>query len=850
MEENSNNEKYSEETNGKVITVSELFENWFLDYASYVILERAIPHINDGLKPVQRRILHAMKELDDGRYNKVANIIGHTMQYHPHGDASIGEALVQLGQKGLLIDTQGNWGNIYTGDSAAAPRYIEARLSKFALEVAFNPKTTQWKPSYDGRKKEPIHLPVKFPLLLAQGVEGIAVGLSTKILPHNFNELIDAAIAYLKGENFQLYPDFPTGGLIDVSKYNDGQRGGKLRIRAKIEKYDKRTIIITEIPYGETTGSIIESILAANEKGKLKIKKIEDKTAENVKIIIHLPSDISPDHAIDALYAFTKCEISISPNACVIDEDKPRFLSVSQLLKRSVDNTVNLLKQELQIRLSELNEQLFFSSLEKIFIENRIYLRIEKCETFEQIIQTIDEGLKPFKKQFIREITTDDIIKLTEIKIKRISKYDSFKAEEKIRKLNEEIKQIKYNLNNIIPYTIDYFLRLKEKYGKDKNRKTRITNFDQIEAKKVAVANKKLFVNYKDGFIGTDLKGDNVEYIADCSELDDVIVFLRDGTYLITKVAPKTFVGQNIIYANVFKNNDKRTIYNVAYLDGKTGYTFVKRFAVYSVLRDKKYNLTQGAPYSKILYFSANPNAEAEKVIVKLKPKPRLKRRIFEFDFAQLAIKNRNAKGNILTKHPVYKIELKEKGESTLGGIKIWFDPKTQRLKDTEAEVFLGEFTQNDKILTILSDGRYYVFNPDFKHHFEGEVKKVEKFNPQKIYNVIYYNAEMQAFYLKRFTFEEVSKPTSFIGEHPHSYLVDITDYENPLIKITFGGKDAKRQSEIIEAQEHIKIKSVEAKGKKLSNYQVDKAEFIIPQQQDDDIPFEVIMPNGSKMEL
>ncbi len=851
----------------KIISVSNLFEDWFLDYASYVILERAVPHINDGLKPVQRRILHAMKELDDGRYNKVANIIGHTMQYHPHGDASIGEALVQLGQKDLLIDTQGNWGNIYTGDSAAAPRYIEARLSKFALDVVFNPKITKWKPSYDGRKKEPIHLPVKFPLLLVQGVEGIAVGLATKILPHNFNEVIDAAIKYLKNEDFELYPDFPTGGIIDVSKYNDGLRGGKIKVRARIEKTEKRTLTITEIPYGETTSSLIDSILAANEKGKIKIKKIEDKTASDVKIVIYLPSDISQDQAIDALYAFTKCQITISPNACVIDEDQPKFLSVKEILRRSVDNTLNLLKQELEIRLSELQEALFFSSLEKIFIEKRIYRKIEECTTFEEIIETIDKGLEPYKKHLLRPVTRDDIIRLTEIKIKRISKYDSFKADEHIKNLEEQIAEVKYNLEHIVEYTIKHFERLKEKYGKGRERKSEIRNLDDIEAKRVAVANKKLYVNYKEGFAGTDLKGEGVEFVTECSDLDDIIVFRKDGTYFITRVQPKIFIGQKVIYVNVFRKNDTRTVYNVAYRDGKTGYTFVKRFNITSLLRDKEYNLTQGHQYSSILYFSVTQNGESEKILVKLKPRPRLKKRTFEFDFSTISIKSRNAKGNILTKHPVYKIELLEKTQGEKIGIKVWFDPETQRLKDTEAEIFVGEFYDDEKILVVLNDGRYYFVSPtEFSHHFEGEVKLLQKFDPEKIYNVIYFNGEQGYFYLKRFKFEETTKIQSFIPEDGKSYLVEITDFENPFVKIIFGGKYKSKPPEILLADEHIKVKSVEAKGKRLTDLPTEKIEFIIPEEEqdtsgntesdtntgdeDDEIPMEVNLPNGSKLEL
>jgi topoisomerase-4 subunit A len=868
--ENLNKKDYEQKT----LSVTGLYKNWFLDYASYVILERAVPHINDGLKPVQRRILHAMKRLDDGRYNKVANIIGYTMQYHPHGDASIGDALVQLGQKDLLIDTQGNWGNTLTGDSAAAPRYIEARLSKFALEVLFNPKTTQWKLSYDGRNKEPIHLPAKFPLLLAQGVEGIAVGLASKILPHNFIELIDASIAYLKKQDFVLYPDFPSGGLIDVSKYNNGLRGGKIKVRAKIEKTDNKTLTITELPFGKTTSSLIDSIISANEKGKIKIKKIEDKTSDTVKIIIRLANDISPDQAIDALYAFTDCEISISPNATVIDQDKPKFLSVEEILKRSTDNTLNLLKKELEIEISELNESLFFASLEKIFIENKIYQAIEDCTTFEQIIQTIDKGLEPFKKQLIREVTRDDIIKLTEIKIKRISKYDSFKADEYIKNLLEKIEKAQYNLNNIVDYTIKYFIHLKEKFGKGKERKTQIRNFDEIIAAQVAVANKKLYVNFKEGFAGTDLK--DGEYLTDCSEFDEVIAFLKDGTYFVTKVSEKFFIGSKILHIDIFRKNDNRTTYNVAYLDGKTGYSYVKRFTVNSIIKDKKYNLTQGHKYSQVLYFSANPNAEAETVIVKLKPKPRLKKLKFEFDFSTLGIRNRGAKGNLLTKHLVHKISIKEKGESTIGGQKIWFDKKTFKLKNSETDLFLGEFDTNDQILAVCQNGSYRITSIELTNHYEPDTIYIGKYNPDKTFNAIYFNAEQGFIYLKRFTFDNSQIKQSFIGENNDSYLIAFSEYENPLIEIIFGGKDKNKEAKIIEAQEFISVKSVNARGKRLTTYQTKSIKFIIPQtdneqsaqnQVEDEnkeqshennkntdseniIDFEVTMPNGKKINL
>lgn len=851
-----------------VLSVSGMYKNWFLDYASYVILERAVPHVNDGLKPVQRRILHAMKRLDDGRYNKVANIIGYTMQYHPHGDASIGDALVQLGQKELLIDTQGNWGNTLTGDSAAAPRYIEARLSKFALEVAFNPKTTQWKMSYDGRNKEPINLPMKFPLLLAQGVEGIAVGLASKILPHNFVELINASIAYLKKEKFILYPDFPSGGLVDVSKYNNGLRGGKVRVRAKIEKEDKKTLIITELPFGKTTSSLIDSILSANDKGKIKIKKIEDKTSDEVKIIVHLnTNDLSPDQAIDALYAFTDCEISISPNSTVIDEEKPKFLGVSEILKRSTDNTLRLLKTELQIKINELNEALFYSSLEKIFIEERIYRDIEESTTFEGIIETIDKGLEPFKKKFIREVTRDDIIRLTEIKIKRISKYDSFKADEQIKDLHEQIKATQHDLDHIVDYTIAYYKNLLEKFGKGRERKTEIRNFDDIIAAQVAVANKKLYVNYKDGFAGTDLK--DGEFLKDCSEFDDIIVFLQDGTYFVTNVSEKFFVGQNILHINIFLKNDKRTTYNVIYFDGKTGYSYVKRFAVSSIIKDKKYDVTQGAKYSKVLYFTANSNAEAEIVTVRHKPKARLKKKKFEFDFSSIGIRNRNAKGNLLTKHLIHKITLSEEGESTIGGRKIWFDTSTYRLKYEETDKFLGEFFDNDKVLVACKKGTYRLTTTELTNHYEPETIYIGKYNQDKIFNAIYYNGEQKYFYLKRFTFDEVSSEQAFISEDGESYLVDITDFEKPFIEVIFGGADKGKEAKIIDSDEFIAVKSVSAKGKRITEDETKSIKFIIPEikeeiddADDDDgdndtddifggkIDFEVTMPDGKKLNL
>ena len=866
-----NLEEIQESDEAKVLSVSGMYKNWFLDYASYVILERAVPHLNDGLKPVQRRILHAMKRLDDGRFNKVANIIGYTMQYHPHGDASIGDALVQLGQKELLIETQGNWGNTHTGDSAAAPRYIEARLSKFALEVVFNAKTTDWKLSYDGRNNEPINLPVKFPLLLTQGVEGIAVGLASKILPHNFIELIDASIAYLKKEEFVLFPDFLGGGLVDVSKYNDGLRGGKIKVRAKIEKTDKKTLTITELPFGKTTTSIIDSILSANDKGKIKIKKIQDNTSEFVKIIVHLNSDLSLDQAIDALYAFTDCEISISPNSTVIHNDKPMFLTVTEMLKASTDRTLGLLKLELEIEIAELNESLFYSSLEKIFIENKIYLAIEECTTFDQIIEVIDLGLEPFKPLLIREVTRDDIIRLTEIKIKRISKYDAFKADELIKNLNEKIKKAKHNLKHIVQYTIDWFIHIKDKYGKGRERKTEIRSFDEIIATRVAVANKKLYVNYADGFAGTDLK--NAEFLCDCSDIDNVIVFLRSGEYFVTKVSDKFFIGQDVLHIAIFRKNDKRTTYNVAYMDGKTGYSYVKRFTVTSIIKEKKYNLTMGAKYSKVQHFSVNPNAEAEIVRVQHKPKARLKKRKFDFDFGELTIRNRTSKGNLLTKHLIHKITVKEKGESTIGGIKRWFDPATLRLKNSEVGKYLGEFDEDEKIIAVVKKGSYRLTSFDLNNHYEPETIHIEKYNPEKIYNVIYFNAEQGYMYLKRFNFDNTSTEQSFIGDEEGSYLVEFTDTEKPQIELIFGGDDANKEPKIINAEEFISVKSVGAKGKRLSTDIIESAKFIIPEKKSDDdgnnndnpevekketnkkedaskIDFEITMPDGKQINL
>ncbi len=830
MNENIQDESFSaeqaEELNGDhynpsdhVTRLSGMYQDWFLDYASYVILERAVPHLYDGLKPVQRRILHSMRSLDDGRFNKVANIIGHTMQYHPHGDASIGDALVQLGQKDLLVDTQGNWGNIFTGDSAAASRYIEARLTKFALEVVFNPKTTVWKASYDGRNKEPVTLPVKYPLLLAQGVEGIAVGLASKILPHNFNELIDASISILEGNPFTLYPDFPTGGLADFSRYNDGLRGGMVKIRAKITKIDKKTLAITELPYGKTTTALIESIIRANEKGKIKIRKIDDNTAQNVEILVHLAPGISPDKTIDALYAFTDCEIPISPNSCVIDESKPRFIGVSEILRISTDKTVELLKKEQEIKLSELEDDWHISSLEKIFIENELYEHIKQCKTENEILSTIDKSLEPFKSRLTREVTTDDLIRLSMIPIKRISKYSAFKADEHIKNIEDEIKRVKTNIRNIIPFTVKYFKRIKEKYGKGKERKTEIRNFDTIEATKVVVANEKLYVNRTEGFIGTSLRKD--EFVCDCSDIDDIIVIRRDGTYQITKVTEKSFVGKDIMHVSVFKKNDARTIYNIVYRDGKTGVTYMKRCAITGLTRDKEYNLTRGTPGSKILYLSINPNGEAEVIKVILKPRPRLRNQVIEKDFGEMAIKGKSSMGNIVTKYGISKVALKEKGGSTLGGRKIWFDEDVFRLNHDARGKYLGEFKDEDKLLVITKSGTFRTTSFDLSNHFEDDLILIEKMNPDKIFSAVYFDAAQNYYYIKRFNPEFSEKAVSFIGDGEGSKLIRITEVDYPRFEIEFGGRNKNRTNEIIEVAEFIGIKSYKAKGKRLSNYEV-----------------------------
>jgi topoisomerase-4 subunit A len=807
-----------------------MYQNWFLDYASYVILERAVPHINDGLKPVQRRILHSMKRMDDGRYNKVANIVGHTMQFHPHGDASIGDALVQLGQKDLLVDCQGNWGNILTGDGAAAPRYIEARLSKFALDVVFNPKTTEWKLSYDGRNKEPITLPVKFPLLLAQGVEGIAVGLSSKILPHNFNELCDASISYLRNEEFKLYPDFQTGGSIDVSKYNDGERGGAVKIRSKINKVDNKTLAITEIPYGRTTTSVIDSILKAVDKGKIKIRKVDDNTAANVEILVHLAPGTSSDKTIDALYAFTDCEVSISPNCCVIDDQKPHFLTISHVLRKSADNTLSLLRQELEIKKDELQESLHFASLEKIFIEERIYKdkEFEQSKDMDAACAHIDERLTPFYSQFIREVTKEDILRLMEIKMGRILKFNSDKAEEAIARMNEDIAEINNHLANIVEYTIQWYRMLKDKYGKNFPRRTELRNFDTIEAAKVVEANEKLYINREEGFIGTSLKKD--EFVACCSDIDDVIIFYRDGRYMVTPVADKKFVGKNVIYVNVFKKNDKRTIYNVAYRDGAEGTHYIKRFAVTSIVRDREYDVTQGKPDSRISYFSANPNGEAEIIKVTLKPNPRVRRIIFERDFSEVTIRSRQSLGVILTRLPVHKIVLKQRGGSTLGGRKVWFDRDVLRLNYDGRGEYLGEFQSDDSILVVLNTGEFYTSNFDLSNHYEDNVSIVEKFDANKIWTAALYDADQQNYpYLKRFCFEATARKQNYLGENKHNRLILLTDEYYPRLEIIFGGHDSFREPAVIDAEEFIAVKGFKAKGKRLTTYTVETINELEP---------------------
>lgn len=832
-----------------ILPLRGMYENWFLDYASYVILERAVPEINDGLKPVQRRILHAMNRLDDGRFNKVANIIGHTMQFHPHGDASIGDALVQLGQKDLLIETQGNWGNTLTGDSSAAPRYIEARLSKFAKEVVFNPKTTDWKSSYDGRNKEPVTLPVKFPLLLAQGVEGIAVGLASKILPHNFNELINASIKFLQGKEFEILPDFYTGGMADFSRYNEGLRGGKVRVRARISQPDKKTLTITEIPFTTNTTSLIDSIVSANDKGKIKIKKIDDNTAENVEIVIHLATNVSPDQTIDALYAFTNCEVSISPNNCLILDNKPHFLPVSEILKNNTNHTVDLLRSELTIRLHELQEQWHNSSLEKIFIENRIYLDIEKCETWESVLETIDKGLKPFKKVLKREVTKDDIIRLTEIKIKRISKYNAYKADDHIKAIEDEIVEVKNHLEHLIEYAINYFKQIKKKYGKGRERKTEIRSFDTISATQAAVANHKLYINYEEGFAGTSLRKD--QYITECSDIDDIIVFKEDGTLLVTKVAPKVFVGKNVLHIDVFKKNDDRTIYNMIYRDGTRGNYFVKRFPVKGITRDKEYNLTKGTNGTRVVYFTANPNGEAEVLKVNLRPKLRMKKTYIDFDFSELAIKGRGVKGNLLTKNSIKNILQREEGVSTLGARDIWYDDTIRRLNTEDRGDYLGAFKGDDKIIIILATGEYKLIGYDLNTHFDDKMLYLKKFDSEKIVTTVFLDGELDKYYVKRFQVSEhvsLNKKYLFVPESKGSKMLLFTLDYLPRIEIEIKPKKGNEiEYEVIPLADFIGVKSYRAKGKRLSNRDVIKVKLIDPLPYDPPEPDEENLDEGKE---
>ena len=812
--------------------LSGMYQNWFLDYASYVILERAVPHIEDGLKPVQRRILHSMKRMDDGRYNKVANIVGHTMQFHPHGDASIGDALVQMGQKNLLIDTQGNWGNILTGDRAAAPRYIEARLSKFALDTVFNPKTTEWQMSYDGRNKEPVALPVKFPLLLAQGAEGIAVGLSSKVLPHNFCELCDAAISYLRGEPFKLYPDFPTGGAIDVSRYNDGQRGGVLKVRAKIEKLDNKTLVIREIPFGKTADTLKESILKAVEKGKIKVKKVDDMTSAEVEIQVHLAPGVSSDKTLDALYAFSDCEVNISPNCCVIEDNKPQFLTISDVLRHSTDNTMGLLRKELQIRRGELMEQLFFASLEKIFIEERIYKerRFEQAKDMNEAIAFVDEKLTPFKPSFVREVTRDDILRLMEIKMQRILKFNKDKADELIARIKDEVKGIDHDLAHMTDVTINWFTFIKEKYGHEHPRLTEIRSFDTIEATKVVEANEKLYINRQEGFVGTGLKKD--EFVCNCSDIDDIILFYRDGKYKVIKVADKIFVGKNVMHVQVFKKNDKRTIYNAVYRDGKKGYYFIKRFNVTSITRDKEYDLTMGTPGSRVMYFTANPNGEAEtiKITLDLDPTKKKQNIFMEKDFSEVIIKGRASRGNLLSKKSIHRIGLKSHGHSTLGGRRVWFDPDVNRINYEEHGRLLGEFWDGDSILVVLDNGEFYITNFDANNHFENNILRIEKWDRNKVWTAVLYDADNEGYpYIKRFEMEAIRKHQNYLGENPNNKPVLLTDTAYPRILVTFGGADEPRPPMEIDAESFIAVKGFKAKGKRITTFHIGNIEELEP---------------------
>lgn len=840
LHENTDNQQTQENASETITKVTGMYKEWFLDYASYVILERAVPAIEDGFKPVQRRIMHSMKELDDGRYNKVANVVGHTMQYHPHGDASIGDAMVQMGQKELLIDTQGNWGNILTGDGAAAPRYIEARLSKFALEVLYSPKITSWQLSYDGRKNEPINLPVKFPLLLAQGAEGIAVGLSTKLLPHNFNELIDASVKHLKGKPFTIYPDFPTKGIADVSAYNDGMRGGRVRVRAKISQLDKTTLLISEIPFSTNTTSLIESIIKANEKGKIKIKKIEDNTAAEVEILILLPPGVSADKTIDALYAFTNCEVSIAPLGCVIEDNRPVFIGVSDILRRSTERTVELLRQELEIELHELQEQWHFLSLERIFIEKRIYHDIEEEETWEGVIKAIDEGLKPYITHLKRPVTEEDIVRLTEIRIKKISKYDLGKAQQKLEALEGDIAQVKHHLAHIIDFAIDYFIKLKEKYGKGRERQTELRNFDTIEATKVVLRNTKLYVNRAEGFIGTSLRKD--EYVADCSDIDDIIVFMRSGEMVVTKVDDKKFVGKDIIHVAVFNKGDNRTTYNLIYRDGKSGTSYIKRFNVSSITRDRIYDLTQGKKGSQILYFSANPNGEAEVVSIFLRNLTNIRKLKFDIDFSEINIKSRSAKGNQVTKYPIKKIELKEKGISTLKPRKIWFDDAVNRLNVDGRGELLGEFKPEDKLLIITQSGKIKTIMPELTTHFDEDMIVLEKWIPEKPISAIYYEGEKGRYFVKRFVIENENKEEIFISEHPHTRLEIVSTDYIPRAEVIFAKvKGVQKEDLEINIEEFISVKGIKALGNQLTADKVKHINLLEP------IPYEPPQPEAEE---
>ena len=817
----------------KKFKLSGMFKDWFLDYSSYVILYRAVPHIVDGLKPVQRRVLHAMWRIDDGRYTKVANIVGQAMQFHPHGDQSILGALVQLGQKDYLVDCQGNWGNILTGDSNAAPRYIEARLSKFAKEVVFNPKTTNWMTSYDGRNQEPVELPIKFPLLLAQGAEGIAVGLASKILPHNFNELIDASIAILEGKDFEIYPDFPTGGFADCSKYMKGQRGGVVKVRARIEKIDKNTLSITEIPYGKTTHIIIDSILKAKDKGKIKIKKIDDLTTDTANILIHLPNDVSPDKTIDALYAFTDCEVSISPNTCVIVDHKPQFLSVNDVLEYSTGHTRNLLGQELQIRLDELENDWHYSSLEKIFFENRVYKILEgdRAGSWEdQLKEVFDEMLK-YQHLVHRDIVMDDIHKLVEKPVRKISRFDVKAVEEKLRGIEDEMEEVKNHLEHLTQFTVNYFKNLKKKYGKDYPRRTELTGFESIAVTKVVNNNAKLYANKAEGFVGINLKKeDYAEYICDCSDLSEIIVIHKDGKYVVTKVSEKAFFGKDILYVGLFDRNDQRTIYNVIYREGKTSVSYAKRFAVTSITRDKEYDITQGTPGSHILWFTVNHNGEAETVRIYLRPRPKLKKLTDEYDFSQLAIKGRASRGNLVSKNPIQKITLKSKGISTIGGKDIWFDEDIQRLNEDGRGLHLGQFNTGDHILAIFKDGSYYTTTFDLSNRYQGELLKIEKLDANKTYTALYYDKGVSAFYVKRFSFDvSDNTPVSFISDTKGSYLVELSDDKHPQVEVIFGGKHEHREAEVIDAEEFIAKKGLQAKGKKVSAMDVKSVSFTEP---------------------